>query len=274
LLCVRTGNHGSQRNRVDAVAHAWANGLSAIANIKEIFMTSLKQIAIDLSQLSGVDLSQIPNRRFSNGLLGRVRLSGSGEDKVKAAISAASLVSTIGEWAEIPQAYEKNLITASIKLPVKARPSPGPIVTSSSVTAPPPPSVPAVKPSTIGVTIGGTISAIVGPNVAVGIYVQLNPAEFGLLGSAAISVSTSAGVTGAIQLLLVDGPITALDGTGFTVVVDIGTPGVRVFAGLGVILDSSFSVIGCIIEFGGGLDIAPPVSVTATVGSSGHVKLL
>jgi hypothetical protein len=108
----------------------------------------------------------------------------------------------------------------------------------------------------------------------VGLYLQVSLAEFGLIGSAAISLSSSAGVVGAIQLLVVDGPITDLDERGYTIVVDIGTPGVRVFGGMGLILDSSFKVIGFILEFGGGLDVAPPVSITGTVGHSGHVKLL
>ncbi len=217
-------------------------------------MAKLAQMSVDLSALGGVDLSRSPNTRLAAPRFAPHKLDLLSGKALQLSISAASHVSSTGEWASIPQDFDSGALTIAYKRP------------GATYSAP---------PMSLGVSLGGTLSAIVGPTANVGLYLQMGSWEFGLIGGAGISLSTSLGLSGAVELALVDGPISLLDGVGYTLVVDVGmTVGPRAFAGMGIILNTSFKCIGCLFEFGGGLDVAPPVALTATVTNSGHVRLL
>lgn len=217
-------------------------------------MAKLEQVNVDLSALGGVDLSKSPNRRLGAPKFSRQKLDLLSGRALQLSISAASHVSSTGEWASIPQDFDSGALTVSYKRPGATY---------------------SVPPQSLGVSLGGTLSTIIGPTVNVGLYLQMGAWEFGLIGGAGISLSTSVGLVGAIELVLVDGPISLLDGVGYTLAVEFGaSAGTRAFAGFGLILNTSFKCIGCLFEFGAGLDVAPPVSLTATVTNSGHVKVL
>jgi len=225
-------------------------------------MARMTQINIDASRLQGVDLSKVPNQKIAFKKTERTQLNTLSASAAKASISAAANVSTVGHWAAIPQDFGNGSLTASMVIP---RSTPGSVAASKPVPLP---------PLTMAVTIGLPELAPLGPTSTGGVYLQLSPGEFGLLGSTGITTSTSVGISVPVDLLMVDGKIALLDGWGWMIVVDVGLSKTA-FAGMGILVSlPSFKIIGFVFEFGAGDSFGPPVTLNASVTYGGHIQLL
>jgi hypothetical protein len=225
-------------------------------------MARMKQINIDGSRLQGVDLSKVPNQKIKMPKAAPTKLNAVESTLIKASISAAATVSNAGEWAAIPQDFGSGSLTATMVVPTST-PTPGP-PTRGPLT---------LRPSTVGVTLGLTAVIPVGVNMDGGAYWEAIPNNFGLLGTLAFAGSTSLGITGAIDLLFVDGPISLLDGLGWTIIVDVGLSK-TLFYGMGILVLTSWKVVGYVVEFGGGPSIGPPITLNVQLGYTGHIQLL
>lgn len=214
------------------------------------------------SRLQGVDLSRVPNQKIKMPKAAPSRLNALESAFTKASISAAAAVSNAGKWAAIPQEFGSGSLTATMVLPPSA-PTLGPL---------------RISPTTVAVTLGLTSLVVVGVNMSGGAYLEISPTHFGLLGSLGFAGSTSLGVSGAVDVLVVAGPVSLLDGLGLVIIVDISVPTLKtVFGGAGIIVTlPSWKIIGFIFEFGAGLSIAPPWGITFNVQLSygGHIQLL
>jgi hypothetical protein len=225
-------------------------------------MARMTQINIDASRLQGVDLSKVPNQKIAVQKAERTQLNTLSATTAKASISAAANVSSAGQWAAIPQDFGSGSLTVSVVVP---RSTPGSVAASKPVPLP---------PMTMGVTIGLTVVIPVGLTMGGGVYVQLSPGEFGVLGSLGFAGSTSIGVSGAVDVLIVDGPISLLDGLGILIVVAVGV-GKTAFTGMGILVSlPSWKIIGFVFEFGAGDSIGPPVTLNVSLTYGGHIQLL
>jgi hypothetical protein len=219
----------------------------------------MTQINFDASRLQGVDLSQVPNQKTVLQKTTRTPQNAISAGITQASISASATVSTVGQWAAIPQDFGSGSLKASMVLPTS---------TSGSVAAA------ASKGTSVGITIGLTAVAVFGAIVDGGIYAQESPREFGLLGSMGPAFSTSAGIGLPIDFFMVNGPISLLDGWGLMIAVDVGVSK-TLFVGLGMLVSlPSWDIIGFVGEIGGGASIGPPVCLNVSVTFGGHVRLL
>jgi hypothetical protein len=232
-------------------------------------MARMTQINIDASRLQGVDLSKVPNQKIAFKKTDRTQLNTLSANVAKASISTAANVSTVGQWASIPQDFGSGSLTASMVIP---RSTPGSVAASKPVPLP---------PMTMGVTIGLTgllltpIAVLsVGGTIGGGVYLQLSPGEFGVLGAVGFAGALfTAGISVPVNILLVDGPISLLDGYGLMIVVDINVQ--AVYVGMGILVSlPSWKIIGFVVEFAGGAELGPPVTVSASLTYGGHIKLL
>src|SRR6266852_325589 len=105
-------------------------------------MARMTQINIDASRLDGVDLSKVPNQKIAFKKTERTQLNTLSANATKASISAAANVSTVGQWAAIPQDFGSGSLTASIIAP---RSAPGSVAASKPVPRP---------AATLAVTLG------------------------------------------------------------------------------------------------------------------------
>ena len=219
----------------------------------------MKQINIDGSRLQGVNLSQVPNQKIKMPKATPTQLNAVESAATQAAISAAATVSNAGRWAAIPQDFGSGSLTATMVVPTSGPLSRGPL---------------SLRPSTVGVTVGLTSVVVVGVNMDGGGYWEIIPNNFGLLGSLAFAGSNSLGLSGAIDVLLVDGPISLLDALGITIIVDVGVSK-TLFYGMGILVAlPSWKVVGYVVEFGGGWSIGPPITLNVQLGYTGHIQVL
>jgi hypothetical protein len=229
-------------------------------------MTRMKQINIDASRLQGVDLSRVPNQKIKMPKGAPTRLSGFDSSLTKASISAAAAVNNGGKWAAIPQDFGNGFLSASMVVP-----------TSTTAVVPTPTTAPGSstrRPNTMAVTLGLTAVTLIGVNMSGGAYSQSRPSDFGLLGGIGLAGSTSLGVSGAIDLFMVDGGIDLLDGLGVVITVDVGVTKVA-FSGLGIVcVLPSWNIVGFVVEFGAGWAVGPPVTLNIQLGYGGHVHLV
>jgi hypothetical protein len=228
-------------------------------------MTRLKQINVDGSALQGIDLSQVSNQKIAMPKASRTRLSGLDKTITQASISAAASASNLGKWAVIPQDFGGGSLSATMIVPTPTpAPAPTPTPTPGPLT---------IRPDSVAVSIGVTALVVVGVNMAGGAYWESITSDFGLLGSLGFAGSTSLGVSGAIDVLMWHGSVTALDGPGACIIVDVGVSK-TLFLGFGILVAlPSWTVIGYIMEFGGGSSIGPPITINAQLSYGGHIKL-
>jgi len=225
-------------------------------------MARMTQINIDASRLQGVDLSQVPNPKFPLKKADNTQLNPLSAQAAKASVSAAASVSTVGEWAAIPQDFGRGSLKATMVLPRS---------TAGAIMAPTPVPLP---PLTMGITIGFSPVVVLGLTASGGLYLQLSPNEFGLLGSMGFEFATSLGLSVPVDVLIVDGPISLLDGLGIMITVDVGFSK-TVFAGMGLLVTlPSWKIIGFVFEFGAGDTIGPPVTLNVSLTYGGHIAVL
>src|SRR5260221_13313235 len=93
-------------------------------------MARLSQLNIDASRLEGVDLSKVPNQKIAFKKTDRTQLNILSANVAKASISTAANVSTVGQWASIPQDFGSAWLTASRVIPAS---TPGPGAASKQV---------------------------------------------------------------------------------------------------------------------------------------------
>jgi hypothetical protein len=221
----------------------------------------MTQFTFDASRLRGVDLSRVPNQKIPFKRTNRTPLNPLSASVTKASISAAANVSTVGEWTSIPQDFGGGSLKASMVMPSS---------TSGSVAT----STPSRPPSTIGVTVDLTAVVVLGLTGNAGPYLQGDPLEFGVLGALGFAGSTSLGLSAAVDMFVLSGPISVLDGLGMTIVVDVGVSK-TMFAGLGLLVAlPSWDIVGVVSEFGLGDSIGPPVTLNISLTYGGHIKLL
>jgi hypothetical protein len=226
-------------------------------------MTRMKQINIDGSRLQGVDLSQVPNQKIKMPKAASTQLNVVESAFTRASISTAAAVSNAGKWATIPQDFGSGSLAATMVVPTST-PTPGPSTGGPL----------AIRPKTMAVTFGLTAVVVVGVNMDGGAYWEAIPNNFGLLGCLSFAGSTSLGVSGAVDVLMVDGPISLLDGLGITIIVDIGVSK-TLFIGMGILVVlPSWKVVGYVMEFGGGSSIGPPITLNVQLGYGGHIQVL
>jgi hypothetical protein len=223
----------------------------------------MKQINVDGSRLQGVDLSQVPNQKIKMPKAAPRQLNIVESAFTRASISAAATVSNAGKWAAIPQDFGSGSLTATMVVPSSTpspgRPTGGPL---------------AIRPTTVAVTLGITVVVPIGVNMDGGAYWESIPNNFGLLGALAFAGSTSLGASGAIDVMMVDGPISLLDGLGITIIVDVGVSK-TLFIGMGILVVlPSWKIVGYVMEFGGGSSIGPPITLNVQLGYGGHIHLL
>ncbi|MBV8277945.1 MAG: hypothetical protein JO170_22150 [Verrucomicrobia bacterium] len=223
----------------------------------------MKQINVDGSRLQGVDLSQVPNQKIKMPKAAPRQLNVVESAFTRASISAAATVSNAGKWAAIPQDFGSGSLTATMVVP-SSTPTPG-----RSTGGPL-----AIRPTTVAVTLGITVVVPIGVNMDGGAYWESIPNNFGLLGALAFAGSTSLGASGAIDVMMVDGPISLLDGLGITIIVDVGVSK-TLFIGMGILVVlPSWKIVGYVMEFGGGSSIGPPITLNVQLGYGGHIQLL
>ena len=221
-------------------------------------MPRMKQITVDGSRLQGVDLSQVPNQKIKMPTAAATKLNLVDSAFTKTAISVAADVSNAGKWAAIPQDFGSGSLTASMVVPT-ATPTAGPLT---------------LRPSTVAVTLGVTAVIVVGVNMSGGAYWEAKPNNFGLLGSLGFAGSTSLGVSGAIDVLMVDGAISLLDGLGYVIIVDVGLSK-TFFTGFGILVLPTSKVVGYVMEvIGAGDSIGPPITLNVQLSYGGHVQLV
>lgn len=231
-------------------------------------MTRMKQINIDASRLQGVDLSQVPNQKIKMPKAAPAQLNVVESAFTRASISTAAAVSNLGKWAAIPQDFGSGSLAATMVMPTST-PTSGPSTGGSPTGGPL-----AIRPTTMAVTLGLTAVVVVGVNIDGGAYWEAIPNNFGLLGCLSFAGSTSLGVSGAVDVLMVDGPISLLDGLGITIIVDIGVSK-TLFIGMGILVVlPSWKIVGYVMEFGGGSSIGPPITLNVQLGYGGHIQVL
>jgi hypothetical protein len=225
-------------------------------------MARMTQINIDASGLQGVDLLRVPNQKIKIPKPATTQLNAFESNIIKAAISAAAGVSDLGSWAVLPQDYGGGSLGATMVLPTTS-----------------PPGAFRISPTTIAVTFGITSVTFVGVNMDGGPYFQVAPFHFGFVGALNFVGSNSLGISGAIDLLVVAGPISLLDGPGFCIIADVGVAGKVLFGGAGILMNGSGKIIGFVFEIGGGASISvSPTPITLTVsfqfGLTGHIQVV
>ena len=223
-------------------------------------MARMKQVFIDGSALQGVDLSKVPNQKIALPKAAPTTLNALDSAIAKASISTAAAVSNAGAWAAIPQDFSDGSLSATIVVPTPtvSPTTPGPL---------------SRRVDTLGITIGLTALVVIGVNMSGGLYWESRSNDFGLIGSLGFAGSTSLGVSGAIDVLFVDGPIAVLDGVGIVIIVDVGVAK-SLFTGFGILCTfPGFKVLGYVCEFGGGDSIGPPITLNVQLSFGGHVKM-
>lgn len=214
-------------------------------------MGQLTQVKFDFTALRGVDLSTYKCTRLSKASYSKSNFIS--ESAIRSAAAVAESASLEGQWLTTLG----DLKDGKLALVVVAPPTT-------------PVAAPTTKTGLLGVS--GGVFTVIGLSMTAGLYAQFSPGEFGTYLSLGMGGGISFGGSVGVTPGYLWHPMSVLDGLGYTIeVTGSPIPGKILAVGGGVLLNSSFKIVGG--YFFVGVGFGAPVSITCTFGVGDHTRL-
>ncbi|WP_425230385.1 hypothetical protein [Sphingomonas sp.] len=227
----------------------------------------MQRIIVDFSQLDSIDLLALPHAPMGQ-MKAPHPLGGTEAEALVLALKAAAAVSNVGKQFNNFLAQRHAPPTLEIIAPAK---------TPIAGAAPSMRTTVADHTEALGINLGWNM--IGGASFGSGLYNGRNPLEWGVYGSASMSVTTGIGMSGMVEFTIIFDKPSAMAGLGGSITATVGkmTPmGVNAAIGGGIVYSASpAKVIGLVFTFGISADFVslPVLTITASLGSTAMLRL-